>query len=114
MSFFRLDNIEHIFLQCIPQVVDEVLAREGLRKEDIQVVLPPQISATFVPRLRQAISMPGATFVDLTARTRDLYSSTMAHTLRYVEDEGWGRSGDIGLIINAGSGIQVGCAIYYF
>lgn len=94
--------------------MEELLLKEGLRLAEIKVVLPPQISTTFVPRLRDAMSWGNARFVDLAVDGNDLYSSTLAFTLQYVREQEWVQKGDIGLIINIGAGIQVGCATYYF
>lgn len=114
LGFARQDDLETAYLKCIPPAVNELLHEEGLRLGDIKIVLPPQISTTFVPRLRDAMPPSHAEFVDLTGDHNDLYSSTLAYTFRQVREQGWVRKGDIGLIINVGSGIQVGCATYYF
>jgi hypothetical protein len=114
VRWVRHDQLEIAYLTCIPAVVEELLHKEGLRSADITVVLPPQLSPTFVPRLRETLSVPQARLVDLTRDHHDLYSSTLAYTLHHVKEQGWVQRGDIGLIINVGSGIQVGCAIYYF
>ena len=114
LRFARLGDLETACLECIPPTVEELLTKEGLRIEDIKVILPPQISASFVPRLRAAMSGSHARFVDLARNHNDLYSSTLPYTLQHVREQGWVEKGDIGLIINVGSGIQVGCATYYF
>ena len=114
MRFARHDKLETAYLACIPAAVAELLRKEGLRIEDIKVILPPQISTTFVPRLCETMAVSHTRFVDLTREHNDLYSSTLVYTLQHVNEQGWIQRGDIGLIINVGSGIQVGCAIYYF
>jgi hypothetical protein len=44
----------------------------------------------------------------------DLFTSSLPHTLQYIREHDRAGNGDVGLIINVGTGIQVGCAIYYF
>ena len=114
LGFARHDDLESAYLECIPATVEELLLKEGLRIEDIKVILPPQISTSFVPRLRDALSGSHARFIDLSRDRNDPYSSTLAFTLQRARELGWVHRGDIGLIINVGSGIQVGCATYYF
>ena len=114
LRFARHGDLETAYLECISPTVEDLLTKEGLRIEDIKVILPPQISASFVPRLRDAMFGSNARFVDLARDHNDLHSSTLPYTLRHVREQGWVEKGDIGLIINVGSGIQVGCATYYF
>ena len=47
-------------------------------------------------------------------KENDLFTSSLPYALEHVREQHLVEPGDIGLIINAGSGIQVGCAIYYF
>src|SRR6266446_2069289 len=77
LRFARHDKLETAYLACIPAAVAELLHKEGLRIEDIKVILPPQISTTFVPRLRERMAVSHARFVDLTREHNDLYSSTL-------------------------------------
>jgi hypothetical protein len=46
-------------------------------------------------------------------KENDLFTSSLPYALEHVREQHLVEPGDIGLIINAGSGIQVGCAIYY-
>jgi 3-oxoacyl-[acyl-carrier-protein] synthase III len=52
--------------------------------------------------------------VDIAHAGNDLYTSSLPYTLQHVREQNLVQSGDVGLIITAGSGIQVGCATYYF
>ena len=44
----------------------------------------------------------------------DLLTSSLPVALRYAHAKGMVRSGVVGLIVAAGSGIQVGCVLYHF
>src|SRR5712691_2719472 len=79
-------KVRNTSLECIPAAVEELLRKEGLRMEDIKVILPPQISTTFVPRLRETMAVSHARFVDLTRDHNDLYSSTLVYTLQHVKE----------------------------
>jgi hypothetical protein len=52
--------------------------------------------------------------VDLTVEGRDLYTSALPFSIEHVRQKGLAKAGDIGLVINVGCGLQVGCAVYYF
>ncbi len=51
-------------------------------------------------------------FVDVARK--DLFTSSLPYSLEHIREQHLVKPGDIGLIITVGSGIQVGCATYYF
>jgi 3-oxoacyl-[acyl-carrier-protein] synthase III len=110
----RTGDLEALYLKCIPQTVEELLSSEGLCMDDIAIILPPQISTGFVSRLAETLKVTRDRFVDIAEDGRDLFSSTLPYTMRYAKQKRRVHRGDIGLIINVGSGIQIGGAIYYF
>ena len=75
---------------------------------------PPQISSEFITRMSESLGIVREKFVDVVDGGKDLFTSSLPHTLRRAQETNQVQNGDIGLIINVGSGIQVGCAIYYF
>lgn len=105
---------EDLYLQLIPEVVYDVLAREELEPARVSVVIPPQISASFSDQLGQRLGLTNARFVTLPESDDDLYTSTIVYGLRHVYDTQLVKPGDIGLIISVAAGIQVGCAVYRF
>jgi amino acid adenylation domain-containing protein len=107
-------NICEMYLKLIPETVDELLEREGLAMSAIRVVLPPQFSGEFLDNLSGVLKIPREIIVDLTGHGKDLFTSAVPCTLDEVQARGLVQSGDIGLVISVGSGLQVGCAIYYF
>ena len=109
----RDPRMESYYLPCIQEAVQELLSLEHLDPAQIKLVLPPQISPDFICRLGDTLALQHATVVDMQAQ-RDLYTSSLAYTLQYVREHQLAQPGDIGLLISVGSGIQVGCATYYF
>ena len=107
-------NLETYYLQCIRDAVHELLSIEQLDISQINVIFPPQISSQFVTNLSDEMNLSRYKFVDIAHAGHDLYTSSLAYTLQHVREQNLVRDGDIGLIIGVGSGIQVGCAIYYF
>jgi len=114
LQFERRADLEAAYLRRIPGTVEHLLRSDGLRMEDISVILPPQISTGFVPRLADALHVGRDRFVDLGEDGRSLFSSTLASTFLNIRRDRSIVAGDIGLIINVGSGIQIGAATYYF
>jgi 3-oxoacyl-[acyl-carrier-protein] synthase III len=107
-------GLEALYLKCIPRTVDELLKCEGLRMEDIKVILPPQISSGFVSSLAGALHTESSRFVDLAVDGYSLASSSLVHSLLEARSSRAVEAGDIGLMISVGSGLQVGAATYYF
>jgi len=111
---FEIDpELETRYLQCIREAVDELLRVEQLDISQIKVILPPQISPEFITALSNTMNVSRDRFMDL-AQDGDLFTSSLAYTLQYAREQHLVKPGDIGLIINIGTGIQVGCATYYF
>ncbi len=107
-------SIADLFLKIIPEAVDELLKREGLSMSEISIVLPPQFSTGFLTELGRVLNIPRERFVDLVGDGKDWFTSALPYTLHRIETEGLAKPGEIGLVINVGSGLQVGCAIYNF
>ena len=53
-------------------------------------------------------------FVDIAYDGKDFFTSSLPCALQYAREQQLVKAGDIGLIINVGTGIQIGCAVYYF
>ncbi len=115
-TYLHIDKdpqLETYYLQGIKQAVHELLDLEQLDMSRISVVLPPQISSSFIAELSNMLEVSRDKVVDVHAQ-HDLFTSSLAYTLQHVRERQLVKSGDIGLIINVGSGLQVGCATYYF
>jgi 3-oxoacyl-[acyl-carrier-protein] synthase III len=112
---FRKDaDIECRYVQCIATTVRDFLKQEGLEWSAIARVFAPQISSCFLARLAAALELPLERLVDVVSGGRDLYTSSLPFALRHALHAGLVASGDTGLFIGAGAGIQVGCASYRF
>ncbi|QBD78790.1 amino acid adenylation domain-containing protein [Ktedonosporobacter rubrisoli] len=113
MRFETDSRLQDYYLQCIEETVKELLSVEQLDMSQIKVVLPQQISSDFTSRLGDILKVDKEKLVDLHPE-HDLYTSSLPYVLQHVREQQIARPGDIGLIISVGSGIQVGCATYYF
>jgi len=110
----KAPELEEIYISCIIPSVEELLKQEGLVLDKINIVFPPQISSRFIARLSSRLDFPKDRFVDVAGDGPDLFSSSLPFGIEFAYENGLVKSGDIGLMISVGSGIQVGCAIYHF
>jgi 3-oxoacyl-[acyl-carrier-protein] synthase III len=106
-------HLQACYQQCIQKTVQELLERERLALSEIDIILPPQISSGFITALSEILRVSREKFVDVQVQ-HDLFTSSLAYSLKHAQETQMVKHGDIGLIINVGSGLQVGCAIYYF
>ena len=64
--------------------------------------------------LSRILKFPRENIVDVIIPGKDLFTSSLPYAISAVETGSKVQPGDIGLVINVGAGLQVGCAIYYF
>ena len=114
LSVVKGPGLEDHYLECVLRVVPELLALEGLDRSDIALVMPPQMSSGFIAELSAGLKIDQDRFVDVTRGDTDLFTSSVPYAFDAILRRGLAQPGDAGLIITAGAGIEVGCAIYYF
>ena len=114
LHFDQKPPLEDYFLACIPEAVAELLKLEGLDISQINVIIPPQISATFLSKLSLNMAINQDRFVDIAPEGADYFTSSLVYAWQRLQAQNWVKRGDIGLIISVGAGLQVGCATYYF
>jgi 3-oxoacyl-[acyl-carrier-protein] synthase III len=103
-----------IYIDCIIPAVQEILEMEKIELNEIDLIFPPQISSQFIHQLSVRLHLPLQKFIDVVGDGPDLFSSSLPYAFEYACKMGNVKSGDTGLVIAVGSGIQVGCAIYQF
>ena len=108
------ENLDNLYLTCISEAVHDLLRLENLDTSQIKVVFPPQLSKPFLARLRAQFGLASGGIVDIAQDGMDLFTSSLASTLLFAREKKLVEAGDIGLIIDVGAGIQVGCATYRF
>ncbi|MDA1082121.1 MAG: hypothetical protein O2973_10670 [Gemmatimonadetes bacterium] len=110
----RQPDLEDRIVKCVTVTVNEILEAEGLSRDDIKVVLPPQISSDMVARLGEAMGFESEKLVDACAGDLDLFTSSIPYGMAHIRDHGMASPGDLGLIVCVAAGIDVGCALYHF
>jgi 3-oxoacyl-[acyl-carrier-protein] synthase III len=105
---------ERFALQAMVETVSETLAAEGLAIEDIRLFLPSQRTSSFVASAAEALGISPSACVDVAGEPGDLFTASLAYALREAAERGLARSGDLALLVEVGSGMQVACALYRF
>jgi 3-oxoacyl-[acyl-carrier-protein] synthase III len=108
----RQADLEEKYLAMAGAVVEDVLTRDGLRREEIDFVVPAQISAGFLTRLPAAIGFPKDKVVNLSDRLSDTLSTSLFLALKLAMAERRPVSGQKALLLACGSGITVAAATY--
>ena len=109
----RDPNLTRLYLECIPPAVEELLKAEELVPDDITIVFVPYLSPEERIELGERIKIPASSFVDRPTEV-DPFTSALPYGLQHARRRNLVKAGDIGLIVGAGSGVEVGCATYRF
>jgi 3-oxoacyl-[acyl-carrier-protein] synthase-3 len=103
-----------LYLAGLGRAVETVLARDGLRPEQIDVVVPAQISARFIAGLPAAIGVEADRIVDRTAELADTLTTSTWLALENELGSKRCAPGKTALLLACGSGVTVGAATYHF
>ena len=107
-------DLDRIYLECIKSGVTRFLEEQELTRDDVALLLPPQISPSFVDEVARQLSFEQSHTVDVAIQGHDLFTSSMPVAMQAVRERHLASTGDLGLIVTVGDGVQVGCALYRF
>lgn len=107
-------GLEAAYLAGASPAVASVLAKDGLRLDDIDLVIPAQVSAPFLERLPHALGIAPERVLDLTATLADTHSTSVVLALKQAQDAGRLPPKTKAVLIAFGSGITVAAATYHF
>ncbi len=110
----RGEGLEDAWLALAGPVVDEVLERDGLRRQDVDLVVPAQVSAPFLARLPAALGLPAEKVLDLTDRLPDTLTTSVLLALHEAREAGRLEPGRTALLLACGAGVTVGAATCRF
>jgi 3-oxoacyl-[acyl-carrier-protein] synthase III len=108
----RDPGLEERWLEMAGTVVEDVLHREGLQRDQIDRVIPAQISSGFLARLPQAIALPGERIADFSASLPDTLSTSLFLALEREWRLRPPKAGETVLLLAFGSGLTAVAAIY--
>jgi len=114
LRLHEAENLHELYLEAVPLALEDLLAREGLDRSQINFLLPPQISREMNRQLAERLGIDPGRVVDQARTGQDLYTASLAYSLQHLRRNGLAQPGDVGLIVQVAFGIQVGCAAYYF
>ncbi len=108
----RDNDIEDRWLEMAGPLVDQVLDRDGLTRDEIVRVVSAQISPGFLRRLPEAIRLPADRFADFTAELPDTLSTSVFLALERELRLRPGVPGQTILLLAFGSGLTAAAATY--
>ncbi len=108
----RRAGLEEAYLEAAGAAVERVLDREEMRREDVDLVVPAQISPVFLARLPAAVSFPREKVLDLTDTMADTLSTSLFLALHHAMRGGLVGPGKVVLLVACGSGVTAGAALY--
>jgi 3-oxoacyl-[acyl-carrier-protein] synthase-3 len=108
----RQSRLEEAWLGHASGAVEAVLAKDGLTRDQIDLVVPAQVSTGFLSRLPAAIDVPATKVIDFTASLPDTGSTSVFIAWHRLCGERRPVAGTRVLLLVFGSGLTVGAAIY--
>lgn len=108
----RKAGLEDAWLAMARPVFDEALAREGIGRDEVGLVVPAQISASFVRRLPEVLELPPEKIFDIAQRLPDTLTTSTFLALDAARREGRTSAGTNTVLMAFGSGITAGAAVY--
>jgi len=110
----RRAGLEEAYLALAGEAVEDALARDGLVREDIDLVVSAQLSAGFLAGLPAAVGFPRSKVPDFTDRLPDTHSTSFVLALQRALADRRPQPGQKALLLAYGSGLTVGAATYRF
>ncbi len=108
----RQSRLEEAWLAHASGAVEEALEKEGLTRDQIDFVVPAQVSAGFLSRLPAVIGFPAVKVVNYTESLQDTGSTSVFIAWHRLCAEHRLAAGNRVLFLAFGSGLTVGAATY--
>lgn len=106
------EGLEPIWLRQAAEVLEALLEEEGLSRDDVDLVVPAQVSPSFVAALPEALDLPADRVENLTGEVGDTLTTSWALALHRVGERGALAQGRRIAVLAFGSGMTAGGAIY--
>jgi 3-oxoacyl-[acyl-carrier-protein] synthase III len=113
IRFQRAPDLHALYLEAIAAAVDRHLDETGVPAAGIAAIFAPQSAPGFPARVADRVGL-SATVVDVADGSGDLFTSSFPYALAHARTRGMIAPGDVGLVVGAGAGLHVACALYYF
>lgn len=111
----RVDRpkLEALYLKKAGLFFRELLAKENLLPNDIQLVIPAQLSPSFVGQLSSALEIDKDRVFDVTHQLSDTLTTSLPLAWSAAQQTGQLTPGSKIALLSFGSGITLGGAVYY-
>ena len=110
----KKETLEDAYLECVSPVISDLLKKENLEFDDIDYVIPSQISEQFLSRLTEELSVSKDHFVNTTHLFSDTLTTSVFLGLQYLKDSKKVDKGNKVLLLTFGAGITIGATVYHF
>lgn len=107
-------KLENAYLECVKPVISELLQKEDLDINDIDFVIPSQISDQFLLRLSEELSFSKEQIINTGHLFSDTLTTSVFLGLQYLIDSKKVDKGKKILLLTCGAGITIGAVVYYF
>lgn len=114
LSFSRHPHLEKNYIEVIKEAVNEMCILENVSLNDFDLVIPPQLSGHFIEMLTSELGININKVVNISRGSKNWLTASFPQSLNYSVKNNLIKPGHKILIIEVGSGVQAGCAIYYF
>lgn len=101
-----------VLIDAAAGALQELLELENLTWADVNAVLAAEVAPGFRARLGDALHLNPRQLIDPPGERLHRSTCSLPYLLRWALDNGALKAGDISVLIEAGSGLQVACAIY--
>jgi 3-oxoacyl-[acyl-carrier-protein] synthase-3 len=110
---FRMDGpgLLKLGARKMPRFLAEVLGQAGLAIDDLDLVIPHQVSEVGLRYLRDRMGVPACKIVDLLAIRGNQVAASLPSALDEAVTSGRLRRGDIALLIGTAAGLSAGAAL---
>lgn len=112
-SVINIDpTIEKAYLDVFSQGLRDYLAKNKLKLDYFDYIIPPQVSPRFLADVAKLLGGDASRYIDVADHEGDLMTSSESVALHHIIKSGLATPGKRILVTNVGSGLQFGCAIY--
>ncbi len=115
LTIEKSGSLETSYLDCARPVFDELLEREEIGRDEIDLVIPSQVSEGFLAGLGESLGVDADKVVNVLDETGgDTHTSSIIIAMNTAVSRGLAAPGTRAVLLAVGSGITVGCALYIF
>jgi 3-oxoacyl-[acyl-carrier-protein] synthase-3 len=106
-------ELQRAYQESIPSVWQELLTQEGLQAEEVDLVLPSQVSPDFVGLLPELLGVKRERVVDISNTHGDTLTTSPFLAYAHAKEQGLVERGATIVFLAVGSGVTVGAGAYY-